>query len=108
MSGLASALPAGVVLRPITEADLSFLFRLYASTREEELATIVDWTLEQKSAFLRQQFAAQHAWYQEHYAGASFDVVAKNELGEACYASAAISHGQLLQRGEKHLFCIEK
>ena len=47
----------------------------YASTREEELATIVDWTLEQKSAFLRQQFAAQHAWYQEHYAGASFDVV---------------------------------
>jgi ribosomal protein S18 acetylase RimI-like enzyme len=64
-----------VRLRPATNADLPFLFRLYASTREEELATVVDWTAEQKGAFLRQQFEAQHAWYQEHYAGASFDVI---------------------------------
>ena len=33
------------------------------------------WTDEQKEAFLRQQFEAQHAWWQEHYTGASFDVV---------------------------------
>ena len=71
---LASRLPEGVTLRPIGEEDLDFLYRLYASTREEELA-VVDWPAEQKEAFLRQQFAAQHAWYQEHYAGASFDVV---------------------------------
>jgi len=61
-------------LRPIADADLPFLFRLYASTREEELAG-VDWPAEQKEAFVRQQFEAQHAWYQENYAGSSFDVV---------------------------------
>ena len=71
---LPGRLPDGVTLRPIAEEDLGFLYRLYASTREEELA-VVDWPAEQKEAFLRQQFAAQHAWYQEHYAGASFDVV---------------------------------
>jgi ribosomal protein S18 acetylase RimI-like enzyme len=61
-------------LRAITRDDLPFLFRVYASTREEELAR-VPWTDEQKEAFLRQQFEAQHAWWQEHYTGASFDVV---------------------------------
>ena len=75
MTVAAPGLPAGVTLRPIAEADLPFLRRLYASTREEELAAIVDWTPGQKEAFLDQQFAAQHAWYQEHYAGATFDVV---------------------------------
>lgn len=54
---------------------MEFLLRVYRSTREEELAMIVDWTAEQKDSFVRQQFAAQHAWYQEHYLGASFDVV---------------------------------
>ena len=62
-------------MRPATDADLPFLFRLYASTREEELATVVDWSEEQKQAFLRQQFEAQHAWYREQYADAAFDVV---------------------------------
>lgn len=61
-------------LRPIEPADLGFLARLYASTREEELA-VVDWSPEQKAAFLRQQFEAQHAHYQQHYQGASFDLV---------------------------------
>jgi GNAT superfamily N-acetyltransferase len=63
-------------LRAATDADLPFLLRLYASTREEELAA-VDWSSEQKEAFVRQQFEAQHAWYAEQYApaGTSFDVV---------------------------------
>lgn len=38
--------------------------------------------------------------------GPEFEVVAENELGEACYASAAISQGQLFLRGEQHLYCI--
>jgi GNAT superfamily N-acetyltransferase len=63
-----------LALRPIEVADLPFLERLYASTREEELA-VVEWTPEAKEAFLRQQFEAQHRWYQEQYAGATFDVV---------------------------------
>lgn len=66
--------PAAHRLRAATDADLPFLLRLYAGTREEELS-IVDWPAEQKDAFLRQQFEAQHTWYQEQYAGATFDVV---------------------------------
>ena len=38
--------------------------------------------------------------------GPKLDVVAENKLGEFCYASPAISDGQILVRGEKHLFCI--
>jgi ribosomal protein S18 acetylase RimI-like enzyme len=54
---------------------MEFLLRVYGSTREEELAMVVDWTAEQKESFVRQQFGAQHAWYQEHYVGASFEVI---------------------------------
>jgi ribosomal protein S18 acetylase RimI-like enzyme len=61
-------------LRPIRDADRPFLERVYASTRVEELAP-VPWTAEEKAAFLRQQFAAQHAHYTTHYAEASFDMV---------------------------------
>jgi ribosomal protein S18 acetylase RimI-like enzyme len=67
-------LPPHLHLRPATDADLPFLARLYASTREEELASVV-WPPEQKEAFVRQQFEAQHAWYQENYANAACDVV---------------------------------
>ena len=63
-----------VTRRAVTEDDLPFLFRVYAGTREEELAPL-PWTAEQKEAFLRQQFEAQHAWWREHYARAAFDVV---------------------------------
>jgi ribosomal protein S18 acetylase RimI-like enzyme len=63
-----------VTRRPIGEQDMDFLLHLYASTREEELS-VVDWTPEQKMAFLRQQFEAQHRHYQEHYAGAAFDLL---------------------------------
>lgn len=63
-----------VTLRPISDADLSFLLQLYATTREAELAQ-VPWTDEQKAGFVVQQFQAQHAWWQEHYTGARFDLV---------------------------------
>ena len=64
-----------VTLRPIQEEDLEFLLRLYATTRADEMAMVTDWTDEQKEAFVRMQFQAQHAWYQEHYGDAQFDVV---------------------------------
>ncbi|MDB6124149.1 MAG: outer rane biosis protein BamB [Pedosphaera sp.] len=38
--------------------------------------------------------------------GPEFHAVTKNELGEGCFASPAISQGQIFLRGEKHLFCI--
>lgn len=61
-------------LRPAAPGDEAFLFDVYASTRQEELA-LVDWDQGQKDAFLQMQFAAQDRHYREHYASASFDVV---------------------------------
>jgi len=39
-------------------------------------------------------------------AGPKFDLVARNELGEKCYASPALSDGQLFLRSFQHLYCI--
>lgn len=64
----------GVALRPAGPGDRELLFRVYAATREEELAP-VPWPAEAKEAFLRQQFDAQDAWWRTHYAGATFEVI---------------------------------
>ncbi|MDX6481054.1 MAG: hypothetical protein QOG85_1564 [Gaiellaceae bacterium] len=64
----------GVQLRPVTPDDRHFLLRVYASTREEELR-LVDWSDDQKAAFVQQQFDAQDAHYREHYDPATFDVI---------------------------------
>jgi GNAT superfamily N-acetyltransferase len=63
-----------IALRPITDGDLPFLYRLYASTRWEELEP-TGWAIEQKEQFLQQQFTAQHAWWQSQYSDTSFDIV---------------------------------
>jgi ribosomal protein S18 acetylase RimI-like enzyme len=64
-----------MTLRPETEADRPFLRRLYGALRADELAMAVDWTEEQKEAFIDQQFTAQSTYYREHYKGAEFFVV---------------------------------
>ena len=61
-------------LRPARAEDRDFLLRVYGSTREEELR-LVDWSVEQKAAFVQQQFEAQDAYYREHYFPATFDVI---------------------------------
>lgn len=61
-------------LRPARAEDRDFLLRVYASTREEELR-LVDWSDEQKAAFVQQQFESQDAYYREHYDPATFDVI---------------------------------
>jgi ribosomal protein S18 acetylase RimI-like enzyme len=63
-----------VALLPVAPGDEQFLYRVYASTRTEELAS-VPWDEVQKDAFLRAQFEAQDRSYREHYSRASFDVV---------------------------------
>ena len=63
-----------VELRPLAEADLDFLRRLYASTRADEMA-LVDWPEEQKAEFLRSQFEAQHSYYMEHFTAAEFSIL---------------------------------
>jgi ribosomal protein S18 acetylase RimI-like enzyme len=60
------AAQAGLTFRRITDADLPFLSRVYASTRMEELAA-TSMTDAHKAAFLRLQFQGQHAHYQKYY-----------------------------------------
>ena len=65
--------------RPISEADLPFLLGLYQSTRQEELKLIFNWTAEQKSIFIKQQFEAQHTFYQNQFKDAQFDLILIDE-----------------------------
>jgi outer membrane protein assembly factor BamB len=41
-------------------------------------------------------------------AGPRFELVARNDLGEACYASPAVSGGQIFLRTVRHLYCLGK
>ena len=63
--------------RPISEKDQTFLYSLYASTREDELAQ-TGWTNFEKENFLRQQFVAQHQFYMEQFSNAQFQVIQLN------------------------------
>jgi ribosomal protein S18 acetylase RimI-like enzyme len=66
-----------VALRPVEAGDDDFLCRVYGSTRTDEMA-LVDWTDEQKAAFLRMQFDAQRAHYRTHYLKAEYFVIQRN------------------------------
>lgn len=67
-----------ITLRPIRPEDEPFLYEVYASTRQQELAT-VPWSDAQKAAFLRMQFDAQHQCYHETYLGAEFRIILRGE-----------------------------
>jgi ribosomal protein S18 acetylase RimI-like enzyme len=92
-----SAPPPAIALRPATPEDEPFLLRVYASTREQELAQ-VPFTPEQKAAFLAQQFQAQSVHYANHYGDASFDVVEVD----------GVPAGRLIvARGEQELLIVD-
>jgi len=59
-------IPAGVTLRPATDADYDFMRRLYHLGREEEMRRF-PFDEAQKAAFLDQQFSAQYQHYAAHY-----------------------------------------
>jgi outer membrane protein assembly factor BamB len=40
--------------------------------------------------------------------GGKYDEIARNDLGETCLASMAVSQGNLFIRSSQHLYCIEK
>jgi ribosomal protein S18 acetylase RimI-like enzyme len=65
-------------LRPIRADDSGFLYRLYCTTRQREMA-LVDWSERQKEEFLQMQFNAQHSHYQENFPQASFDIIEEQE-----------------------------
>lgn len=69
--------PFKLELIPIKEDDHAFLFRLYCSTREEEIR-LTAWTDEEKIAFLEMQFKLQHHHYTTHYPDATFEKIVKN------------------------------
>jgi len=77
--GVSTRLPAVIGFRPITDSDLPFLSRLYASTRAEEVAQVMDWTAEQKQQFLQMQFDAQHKFYQEQFKQAEFLLIEQDQ-----------------------------
>ncbi len=78
--GFESVRPIGVFsgdsifLRPATPADEDFLRQVYAGSRAEELAA-APWTVEQREAFLRMQFNAQHQDYHKNYPAASYQII---------------------------------
>ena len=63
-----------ITLREVTAADEAFLLEVYASARARELA-LVPWSKEQRAAFLRFQFDAQHSHYRTHFPEASYQIV---------------------------------
>ena len=67
----------GITLRPLTEADFPFLYRVYAGTREAELAQ-APWSDEEKRDFLDMQFRAQHSHYQKHFPEASYEIIERH------------------------------
>src|SRR5687768_9364265 len=68
---------ASVTLRPVAPGDEPWLARIYASTREEELAQVA-WEPGQREAFLAQQFAAQHQYYREVYPEADYRLILRD------------------------------
>ena len=71
------AAQAGLSFRRVTDADLPFLARVYASTRAEELA-VTSLTEAQKAAFLDAQFHLQHAHYRKYYPEADWLVTMRD------------------------------
>ncbi len=61
-------------LRSVRSEDEDFLFRLYASTRQEEMSAW-GWDAAQQAAFLQMQFRAQRQGYAADYAGADHRVI---------------------------------
>src|SRR5262249_56132273 len=64
--------------RPVRPDDQEFQFKLYATTRQAEIAGF-GWNSAQQEAFLRTQFAAQQNWYRTAYPQAVWEIVELDE-----------------------------
>lgn len=74
MSATENARSAIWICRPPTPADDEFLYKLYCSTRDDEMAL---WgaPADQQAAFLRMQFDAQRAHYGQAFARADHAII---------------------------------
>lgn len=66
-------------LQPISNSDMPFLYKIYRSTRIEEMK-LTDWNSREIEEFLEMQFILQHKQYMENYKQASFDIIIYNNL----------------------------
>jgi len=67
-------LSKSVAMRPAVSEDESFLLKVYAGTRADELA-LVPWDQEQKRAFLQMQFDLQQRGYRDQFPGADHSII---------------------------------
>ncbi len=63
-----------VTLRAVRPEDEAFLYKVYASTRADEIA-LVNWSSEQKESFLLMQFNAQRQYYLDQYQTAEYSII---------------------------------
>lgn len=63
-----------VSLRPEQSGDAAFLFEVFASTREEELAR-TNWDAPMRRAFLQNQFNAMRQGYRSTFPTAEFSII---------------------------------
>ncbi|MBF0394304.1 MAG: GNAT family N-acetyltransferase [Alphaproteobacteria bacterium] len=71
----ASLAGQGIGVRARTEADEGFLRTLYVSIRWHEVEPLIDWTQDQKLAFLAGQFALQRHYYDTAFADCVFAII---------------------------------
>src|SRR5579864_4770273 len=64
--------------RPASQEDDSFLCQVFASTREQLLASL-PFDAAQKEVFARQQHLCQDRYYRQQYPHASFDIVCSGD-----------------------------
>jgi ribosomal protein S18 acetylase RimI-like enzyme len=74
-NGGLSAVAAALSLRPVTADDEDTLLKIYASTREEEMQQVTDWTPEQKEMFLRWQLEMQRRDYETRFPAADYQLI---------------------------------
>ncbi len=67
-----------ITLRSEEPGDDAFLFNVYASTRQEELA-LTPWDKSTRHAFLKMQFEAMKRGYRSSYPAAEFSIIMREE-----------------------------
>jgi len=88
---------AGITFQPVADEDEEFLFRLYSTTRAEEVQAW-GWPEAQAQLFLKMQFTARQRSYQATYPKATYTLVLKNgePIGQ-----------QIVDRGAKSIRLID-
>ena len=63
-----------ISLRPISDEDIGLLYKIYRSTRVDEIG-IATWEYSDREEFLKSQFNMQHTQYIANYRDAEFDII---------------------------------